>query len=118
MRMRPCDASGDVLPILNTNEMLSGAQAVARLVESRLNLFAGDWWENPDWGNEILKMLQEGRLTEADAQALSTYLSDYVRETKGVKDVQDVRFTVNGTGFSWECTVITEFGTASVAYEI
>jgi len=118
MKMRPVDSSGDVLPILNTNEMLSDAPAVALLVESRLNLFAGDWWENPDWGSEILKMLQEGRLTEADAQALSTYLADYVRETKGVKDVMDIMFSVNGTGFRWECTVITEYGSVIVTYQI
>ena len=53
-------------------------------MESRLELYAGDWWENPAWGNEILKMLQEGRLTNADVQALSTYLTEYVRETSGV----------------------------------
>ena len=118
MRMRPTDENGDVLPVLHTGEMFSGALAVASLVQSRLELYCGDWWENPAWGNEILKMLQEGRLTETDAQALSTYLADYVRETKGVKDVMDVRFAVNGADFSWECTVITEFGTASVSYQI
>ena len=118
MRIRPTDENGDVIPVLNTGEMLSGAPAVALLVEDRLKLFAGDWWENPDWGSEILKMLQEGRLTEADAQALSTYLADYVRETKGVKDVMDIRFAVNGTGFSWECTVITEYGSVVVTYQV
>ena len=118
MRIRPTDENGDVLPVLNTGVMLSDASAVAQLVESRLNLFAGDWWENPEWGNEILKMLQERRLTEADAQALSTYLADYVRETKGVKDVMDISFSVNGTGFSWECTVITEYGSVVVTYQV
>ena len=47
MRMRPTDENGDVLPVLHTGEMLSGALAVASLVESRLELYAGDWWENP-----------------------------------------------------------------------
>ena len=118
MRIRPTDEYGDVLPVQNTGVMLSDASAVAQLVESRLNLFAGDWWENPEWGNEILKMLQEGRLTETDAQALSTYLADYVRETKGVKDVMDIMFSVNGTGFRWECTVITDYGSVIVTYQI
>ncbi len=94
--MRPVDPDGDILPVLHTGGMFSGALAVASLVESRLELYAGDWWENPAWGNEILKMLQEGRLTRADAQALSTYLTEYVRETPGVQDVTDVRFSVEG----------------------
>ena len=118
MRMRPTDENGDVLPVLNTGEMLSGAQAVAQLVESRLNLFAGDWWENPDWGNEILKMLQEGRLTEADAQALSTYLSSYIRDTSGVREVLDEQWTLTGGRFDWTCTVLTADGTAEVRYEL
>ena len=118
MRMRPTDENGDVLPVLHTGEMLSGALAVASLVESRLNLYSGDWWENSSWGNEILKMLQEGRLTEADAQALSTYLTEYVRETSGVQDVTDVRFSVEGHRFGWSCTVLTEYGRAGIEFEV
>ena len=118
MKMRPVDPDGDILPVLHSGEMLSGALAVARLVESRLNLYSGDWWENPAWGNEIFRMLQEGRLTRADAQALSTYLTEYVRETPGVQDVTDVRFSVEDRRFSWECSVLTEYGSASVSFDI
>ena len=118
MRMRPTDENGDVLPVLHTGEMFSGALAVASLVESRLELYAGDWWENPAWGNEILKMLQEGRLTEADAQSLSTYLAGYVRNTSGVKEVQDEKWDLDGGRFSWGCTVITEYGTMGVNYQL
>ena len=115
--MRPADPDGDVLPVLHTGEMFSGALAVASLVQSRLEMYAGDWWENPSWGNEILRMLQEGRLTNADAQALSTYLTEYARETSGVQDVTDVRFSVEGHRFGWSCTVLTEYGSANINYE-
>ena len=118
MRMRPTDENGDVLPVLHTSEMFSGALAVASLVESRLQLYAGDWWENPARGNEILRMLQEGRLTRADAQALSTYLTEYVRETSGVQDVTDIRFSVEDHRFSWECSVLTEYGKAGIEFEV
>ena len=116
--MRPVDPDGDILPVLHTGEMFSGALAVASLVESRLQLYAGDWWENPSWGNEILRMLQEGRLTEADAQSLSTYLVGYVRNTSGVKEVQDEKWDLDGGRFSWGCTVITEYGTMGVNYQL
>ena len=116
--MRPVDPDGDILPVLHTGEMFSGALAVASLVESRLQLYAGDWWENPARGNEILRMLQEGRLTEADAQALSTYLTEYVRETSGVQDVTDVRFSVEGRRVGWECSVLTEYGKTKVDVEV
>ena len=118
MKMRPADSDGDILPVLHTGEMFSGALAVASLVQSRLNLYSGDWWENPSWGNEILRMLQEGRLTEADAQALSTYLTEYVRETSDVQDVTDVRFSVEGHRFGWKCIVLTEYGKTKVDFEV
>ena len=118
MKMRPADSDGDILPVLHTGEMFSGALEVASLVESRLNLYSGDWWENSSWGNEVLRMLQEGRLTRADAQALSTYLTEYVRETPGVQDMTDVRFSVEGHRFGWSCTVLTEYGSANINYEI
>ena len=118
MKMRPVDPDGDIMPVLHTGEMLSGALAVASLVEARLEVYAGDWWENPAWGNEILRMLQEGRLTEADAQSLSTYLAGYVRNTSGVKEVQDEKWDLDGGRFSWGCTVITEYGTMGVNYQL
>jgi len=118
MKLRPVDQNGDVLPVLHVSDLFPGALAVAKLVEDRLNLFSGDWWENPSWGNEILRMLQEGRLTEADAQSLSTYLAGYVRETAGVKEVQDEKWELGGGRFSWGCTVITEYGPSEIHYEI
>ena len=118
MKLRPVDASGDILPVLHASDLLSGSLAVAKLVEDRLNLYSGDWWENPSRGNEILRMMQEGRLTEADAQSLSTYLSSYVRETSGVKEVQDGKWSLSGGRFSWSCTVLTEYGSSEIHYEI
>ena len=118
MRLRSVDASGDVLPVLRVSDLLTGPPAVAQLVENRLKLFAGEWWENPEWGNEILRMLQEGRLTETDAQSLSTYLSSYVRKTTGVQDVREEKWTILNGLFSWSCTVITDAGQAEVHYEL
>ena len=118
MVIRPLDASGDILPVLRTGDMPSGAEAVALLVRHRLNLLSGEWWENPAWGNGILKMLQESRLTEADAQSLSVYLSDDVRDAKGVQEVTDIRFSMDRSRFSWECMVITEYGKTPVKYEV
>ena len=118
MKLRPVDQDGDVLPVLHVSDMLSGSLAIAKLVEDRLVLYFGDWWENSSWGNEILRMLQEGRLTETDAQSLSTYLAGYVRKTSGVKEVQDEKWNLSGGRFSWSCTVLTEYGSSEIHYEI
>ena len=118
MILRPVDDTGDILPVLSSSVLLSGARAVARLVEDRLNLYAGDWWENSTWGNRIIEMLRESRLTEAGAQAMATYLTSYIRKTDGVEDVREVRFAVEGRRFSYSCLVITVDGPAEFHYSI
>ena len=112
--MRPVDASGDILPVLSAAEMATGAEAVAVLAADRLRLLTGDWWENPEWGCEILDLIRDSRLTEKDAQAVSTYLSACVRETPGVLDVRDEQWEFSGSQFRWSCTAVTEYGKAEV----
>ena len=114
MRMRPVDPSGDILPVLSVADLVSGAEAVAILAGDRLRLLSGDWWENPEWGCEILDLIRDSRLTEKDAQAVSTYLASYVRETPGVLDVRDEQWELSGSHFRWSCTVVTEYGKAEV----
>ena len=118
MILRPVDDTGDILPVLSSSVLLSGAVAVARLAEDRLNLYAGDWWENPAWGNRMIEMLRESRLTEADAQAMATYLTSYIRKTDGVEDVREVKFAVEGRRFSYSCLVLTEDGSAGILYSL
>ncbi len=118
MKYRPVDGNGDVLPVLCSADLLSGAPAVAMLVQDRLDLLAGDWWENPEKGNSILEMLKESRLTEADQQALGTYLTSYIRETPGVQDVRDAAFFAAGRQFSYSCTVVTDYGPRDFHYTV
>ena len=116
MIIRPVDESGDILPVLSSADLFRGAHAVARLVQDRLELLAGDWWENPAWGNEILQMMQESRLAEADQQALANYLTSFIRQTPGVLDVRDVVSVVERSQFSYSCRVDTEEGSAEINY--
>ena len=68
MLLRPVDASGDILPVLSSPDLVSGPEAVVVLVRDRLNLLAGEWWENPAWGCEIFDMIRAGRVTENDGR--------------------------------------------------
>ena len=118
MILRPVDQNGDILPVLVSASLLKGAGAVARLVKDRLDLLAGDWWENPAWGNEVLEMMRSSRLTEADTQALANYLTSYIRQTPGVLEVEDAAISVEGRRFSFSCRVDTEEGDARIDYTL
>ena len=116
MLIRPVDASGDLLPVLSSSALLCGPEAVALLVRDRLSLLQGEWWENPGYGFGILNLMQASRVTDADASALASRITEYIRQTDGVLEVEDVRFAVTGRQFSFSCTVRTEEGTAGVDY--
>ena len=113
---RPVDASGDILPVLSPSALLRGAPAAAALVRERLELLAGDWWENPAWGNRALEMLRDAR--PADAQALAAYLSSYIRETEGVLEVRDAEYTIDGRKLLYSCTVDTSEGNEIIEYTL
>ena len=116
MILRPVDENGDMLPVLSSARMLKGAEAVARLIRCRLSLYTGEWWENPARGNGILEMLRDARLTEADGQAVSSYLSAYIRETPGVLDVRDAVCSMTDRRFHYSCTVDTDSGSVSISF--
>ena len=75
--LRPCDVIGDIKPLLTNRDQLSGAEAVAYYVMYRLRLLRGEWWEYPDRGNQILRILQEDRITTAKEQLLVSYFSSF-----------------------------------------
>ena len=116
LQLRPIDSSGDILPVTSSSSMLKGPEATAQLVQYRLSLLQGEWWENPTIGFPILESMQSSRLTETDASALASMISSYIRETPGVQDVDDVRYAVAGRLLSFSCTVRTKDGTAEVSY--
>ena len=117
MLLRPVDASGDILPVISSSVLLSGPEAVALLVQDRLSLLRGEWWENPENGFFLLEEMREGRITEAEASAVASQITAYIRETPGVRDAENARFTVSGRRFSYSCTVRTEEGSAEVSEE-
>ena len=116
MSCRPVDASGDILPVLRSSDLLRGRQAAAELVRDRLRLLSGDWWENPGRGNAVPEMLKESRLTEGDRQMIWRYLTSYIRETPGVLDIREVRCSAEGGRFCCSCVIVTGDGTAGIEY--
>ena len=116
MILRPVDAAGDILPVLSSRALLSGPEAVARLVEYRLSLLTGEWWENTGMGFSILEVMRTSRLTEDTGSALASMITSYIRETSGVQEVDNVHFSISGRVFNYSCDVLTEEGKANVVF--
>ena len=117
MLYRPVDSEGDILPIVTPGDLVRDAKAVAQLIYDRLELLYGTWWEDPEWGNEILEMMRESRITEADGDALAAYITSYIMETPGVVDVSEIDYSVADRRFSYSCLAETESGSEIIEYE-
>jgi len=118
MIIRPTDDLGDILPVLSLSDMMAGKRAEAELTRNWLNLFTGEWWENPSWGNEILDLLKESRFTEADQQVLATYLSSYIRKVPGIQDVRNVKVSLDNRQFHFICEIETEKGSETINFSV
>lgn len=116
MILRPVDASGDMCPVASSRDLLSGPEAAALLVKHRLSLLQGEWWENPAMGFPVLEDLRSSRLTEERAKMLSSVITAYIRNTPGVRSVEDVRCGISGRELNYSCTVLTKEGSADVVF--
>ena len=109
------DSQGDWLPVTVAGEGLTGAEAVARLVEDRLRLFQTEWWEDPRVGNPVLEMFRTGRPTEMLLTQMTNMIAAYIQETPGVLAVEDVQASVLNREISFYCRVMTAEGEAFVS---
>ena len=117
MIVRPVDGNGDMMPMTKSSQMLSGAAAVAQIVEQRLHFYYGEWWENRKIGIRIPDFLVQ-MATQNDASLIIKYIENYIANSPGVK-----RVTINGTNFDYrqlyfECLVKTDEGTEEVEVDL
>ena len=118
MALHNRDSNGDWMPVVSSGERLMGAEAVARLVEDRLRIFQGEWWENASVGNPALEMLREYRPTEANLVQVVNAITEYIQGTEGVIAVENVHGTVEDRRVLYSCTVVTAYGERVVAMSI
>ena len=117
MVIRPVDETGDILPVLRVSDLLKGSRATAELIHDRLRLLTGEWWENPGRGNAVLEMLKASRLTEADGQLITGYLSSYIWETPGVHDIRESKVSADGRRLCFSFVAETADGNVDISYE-
>ena len=116
MLLRSVDSSGDILPVLSSQNLLSGPEVAAQLVQYRLSLLQGEWWEYPEEGFFIPEQMRTGRVTEADTASLSSQITAYIRDTDGVLDVENVKFSAESRRLSYSCEVRTEEGKKDIVF--
>ncbi len=118
MLSRPVDASGDILPVCKSSDLLAGVPAVEAGLTDHRCLFFGEWWEDPEKGNDILELISESRCTDQDAETLESYLVSYLLEFPGVQSISDVSSSFSGHTFFFSCTAHTDSGDLTISDSI
>ena len=106
MVVRPVDTDGDMMPIQNLDQLISGAPAVAQIVQDRLHLLYGEWWEDETLGFRVPKFLVEN-VRFGDTGMLEMYISDYIAGTEGVRIIKDISTDFTDHKFTYKCAVNT-----------
>ena len=111
MRVRPLDEQGDYIPIYNTDQMITGKDAVAQVVNVRLQFYYGEWWEDRTLGFRAPEFLVNSARS-GDTNLLSKYIASYISGTEGVRAVTDIVSTMEEHVLRFYCRVITNEGTS------
>lgn len=93
-----------MLPVFSPADLLSGPAAVAACARRRLALFAGEWWENPDYGLDLSGLISR-RDPLRHAPAILDTLKTYLESGPGDLRVLDATLTRDGPVCSLTCTV-------------
>ena len=107
-------------PVLSGNVWIYDIEAIAQTINTRLNLFSGEFWrdvsEGTPWISDIL-----GKNTRSKTlQSKSTILKDRILNTDGVISILEWSsdFSYTDRKFSVNATVLTEFGVVDIDEEL
>ncbi len=101
-------------PIWAPGTSLTGAQAVAQSVLTRLNLFLGEWWEDLNLGLPVFQQMVGQSAGQARLNAMRLSVQRVVQGVPYVTSatVEQVGFTSGALSFT--VTVQTAFGSVTV----
>jgi hypothetical protein len=113
---RALDANGDPIWGQGQANYLAGIQAVALLIQTRLNLFLGEWFLNLQDGLPLWSILAQN----ADVTTINALIQQRIQATPYVISASNVSGTFDAaTGeFSYSAQVQTVFGATTVTNNI
>ncbi|SJZ58479.1 hypothetical protein [Megasphaera cerevisiae] len=111
MIYRKLDANGDYTFGANSGNFLSGVEAVAQAIGTRLKLFTNEWWENFDEGLPLWDKI----LGQHDRDTAIKLIKERILGTDGVTNIasMDTDWNADTRSLSFTAVVDTEYGTVT-----
>lgn len=108
---RKRDANGDMIWGHGSNDYLTGLEAMAEVIRSRLQAIRGEWWEGDEtalpYYDEIITAYQ----TEQNRAIIDLMIIERIMDTRGVLSVENVSSSLENRKYVFKCDVNTVYGT-------
>lgn len=120
MIYRALDKEGDYTFGQNSQNFLSGVEAVAQAIYTRLKLFLGEWWMDINDGLPMWQSILGSPSGEANLRAVDNLIKTRIRETQGVDSIVSYTstFDTNTRRYSFTAEVNTIYGETTITKEM
>lgn len=111
MIYRRLDNNGDYSFGRSKQDFISGSDAVAQAIKTRLLLLTSEWWEDQADGTPLFQSIIGTTGTEENLESVDLIIKERIINTENVDEITDYSSTYENRNFSVSCTVNTTFGT-------
>ena len=110
---RRLDERGDM--VMGTgHDFLTGREAIAQSIQTRLKLYEDEWWEYDDGGLPMFTEILGLARTEANRAAIDRMIVARIADTVGVVAVRDYQSRYDGRKYLFSCAVETQYGDVQI----
>jgi hypothetical protein len=106
---------GNYDTIWDGSQSLSGAEAVAQAVKTRLNLFMGQWWEDYTIGLPVTQSILGQLASQSGIKNIENIIGAYILNTPYVTALNNISVSFSNGQLSYSAGFLTSFGPASVS---
>lgn len=113
-RTRKLDSNGD--PVISGTVWLYDIDAIAQTIQTRLNLFSGEFWRDVTEGTPWIGSILGKNNAQKTVQAKASILKSRILDTDGVLSILEWEndFDYSDRKFTVTATVLTEYGALSL----
>lgn len=101
-------------PIFTASSSLTGGQAVAQAIQTRLKLFMGEWWEDLSQGLPVTQSMLGVLGSSSNIEAIKLAITQRIMGTPYVSNVLSVSVDFTRGVYTFSATVQTYFGVVTV----
>jgi hypothetical protein len=119
MIYRRLDANGDRVFGGNQNDFLSGREAVAQSIFTRLRLLKEEFWEDQDDGLPLFQTILGSFGPGGNKKIADSLIQKRIIETPEVTEITEFQseFVPATRSYTFQCLVNTQYGTIPVTSE-